>query len=226
MSRLDYYLGIGLVCLALFGGLFVHAKIVSDRNDAQSLAQLQKIYSDAHLKDTQAITKASAAEAQNQKDTAKQLQTIVVERQAPVVPIDYGKIDAMIAQHVGTTAHTETDSAGVAQTTLPTEPLRNFTLDSDSCKLKLSSCATTVANLTQERDALQSDNAALETKADKEEVLLKGGTFWHRVGAGVKHAACGAAGTGIGLAASKSPGVGAGVGLGVFGVCELVASHK
>lgn len=231
VSRAEHYTVVILVAVAIIGGFLWHEKDMSERAASASVAKIQADYAPQQKQDDQVVQDAQAAVAQSQKNLAAQLAAIATQKQQPVEPVDYARIDAMIAQRVGvpqTAVQTTTSTTGQAMTELPTEPLRNYELGCAATTDSLSACTSTNNNLQAEVKAITNENTNLAAEEKQEAKIAAGGSFWHRVGAGLKHGLCGAGAAGAGFAMSKSGGSGeAAIGAaGTFAACELWASRK
>jgi hypothetical protein len=224
-SKLDHYLASIVLAAAIVGGFFLHAKITSDRADRTVLSQVHQQSAIQQKESHEVIAKAQKDAAQEQKDLKARLALLDAQKKIPVVPTHYPQINEMIAEQVQVPV-AQVQTGGNTQgpdTTLPTKNLRDFILSCEAAKDSLASCQKVSVDQQRVVQSLQDENEALKKEVAAEDQVAKGGSFWHRFGVGLGHAACGAAGTGIGAASGKDGVV---VGAATFGVCELILHRK
>ena len=118
---------------------------------------------------------------------------------------------------------TTTTVPGVPVVQIPQVDFAAFQAGAIACQensAKLDACSITLADT-------KSELASTTKQRDADETALKGGTFWTRLGTGMKHAGCGAAGSLVGVGVSQANGSNPVNGLiggtATFGGCEFVS---
>jgi hypothetical protein len=198
------------------------------------------------LKTHDELTKASVSTAVQQKDidalksdeqqTAatlkQQLQVLEAQKSTPATPqqivIDASKLVPSLPQPLQvTTAPVNPqlpDGPQKQQVIIPADDmnaLRNYGVSCQENADKLNACTKTSVDT-------QKQVADLTTQRDTWEKAAKGGSFWHRLGGGLKHSICGAGAAGVGMAMAGSNGAKTSAldALGTLGFCELLVSRK
>ncbi len=203
-----FYAAVVIIGICIAGGFIWHAKAVADATEKQKINVINQTAQAALKTNDQTISVAKDDAATVQKTLAQNLALIAAAKQQPVVPVDYAKIDAMIAARVQAapaSVNTYTDpSTKIPMTTVPTLELRNSELACDATTDNLTACQKTQVDLNTQITALSNQKLALTQEVAAKDKLLKGGTFWHRVRSALKHGVCGAAGVGAGILTSRA----------------------
>lgn len=237
-----FWAAAALLSIAIIAGLIIHGWLSQRGVDRQTVEQIIQQSLPQHQQNEQQVQQGQAdaelarqREADNQKLLAATLAAIAAQKGQPVQPVDYAKIDQMIATHLNVNqnqVHTSTDASGQAVTVVPTQQYRDFQLQCDANKAGLDSCLQSVNNAKAEsagKDtqiaALMADNTLLKQDNKKLQDVANGGSFWKRLARNAKYSICGSGGTASGIAIAEGPGdakTGALVGGGVFGFCALM----
>jgi hypothetical protein len=199
MGTKHFYIGIAVIAIALIGGMALHAYI-SNAVDRARADQVKQDLKPVHEEAQQEKTSAQKAEDVNQKALLATLAAIATQKQQPVQPVDYERIDAMIAARMGVKSETKVDPnlPDAPSTTLPTKNLRDYMLDCDAANVSLTSCRDTVKHAQDELKAEQKDHAATKAELEAARKAMNGGGFltrlrrnakWFVIGGGVGAAA-------------------------------------
>lgn len=231
-STTHFWAGIIVLALAIVGGLLLHGWVANRKSTEQQVQQVNATAAVQTKQDDSKIQQAQQTQVQAQQTLAQQIALINAAKQQPVAPVDYDKIDKMIATHLQTdlvnvTTKTD-DKTNTAETTVPTQAAKDFVLNADATQDQLQSCSTQLQAEQTKNLALTNKVTTQQTQIKATDQVLKGGTFKHRLWVGFKHGVCGAAGAGAGIFAGSHGSVGTGVTVGgmTYGGCEAFFSFK
>jgi hypothetical protein len=206
-----------LLVLLVVGG-------IAWRQDHKALSQSKAVES----AQKPIIAQATADKVVTTSDLTKALAAIQQQRTVVVtVPQAAAAIAQAIpnlpqqvqVQNVPATATTpESQSLVIPQADIPA--FQKYKLDCDESNAKLLACAK---NAVDDKTIL----TATEKERDSWKQTAQGGTFWTRLGSGLKHSGCGAAGGLVGVETAQSrnatPMTGITAGAATFGGCEVLS---
>lgn len=218
-SKFDHYVAVLMLVLSIVGGFWLHAKIEASREVTKIVQQAAPVLK----QDAQAVATAQKDQDSVAAVLATQLAAISKQQVQPVQPVDYARISELIAEQIKVQpqqVQTQTASNGVAETTVPTQQLRDEVLSCQATQDQVTACQKTQTDLKAQVTALTNSNQTLQAEEKKEEQVAKGGSLKHRLLGALKHGACGAVGAGAGLYGGGIEG-----GVAGYGACELLL-HK
>lgn len=192
ITRKELYGIIVVVLLVFIGG----CAYVSSRLAVAKADQVKQDMKPIHEEAAQQKESAVKAEDGNQKALLATLAAIAAQKQQPVAnQVDYDRIAAMIEERMGVHAVVKPDPAlpNAPSATMPAKELRDYMLDCDASKASLTSCRSTVENVTNQLVAETTDHAATKKELVASRTAMKGGSFWTRVKSNGKWLAIGVA---------------------------------
>lgn len=223
----EKHLGLSLLAAAIvFWALHTGSK------PAETVKQITQAAAPTIEKDQALVKKEDSSIAASQKVLEARITELESERLAPqtvIEPVDYEKIDAMIAAQLKVPAAQVQTAASAPdkapETTVDTKALDNYSIGCQESSARAAACALQEGALVSKAQALQDENTQLNQEVKSLSTLDRGGSWLHKLGRTLKTSACGAAGAGVGLGASKAVGSGpAAIGaLATWGVCEFVS---
>lgn len=191
MKPAHIYAAVGILALALVGHAYVSWRI-ADAQAKQVVTDQQPIHQEAEQEKQTAV----ADEKLNQLQLAALLSGIAQQRQQPIKPVDYGKVQDMISAAMQAPAKVapNPDLPDAPSATIAAEKVRNYILDCESNAAKLEACGKSTDNLNRQLVAEVKDHEATKRERDAYKKAAKGGAFWARLKGNAKWFVVGVAG--------------------------------
>jgi len=206
LSTKQIVIAVGILALAIVGGLVLHAYIGS-RESAAQLEQVRKDVSDVNAKAEAVRVSAEKDRADAEKrdaDRAQQLlSTLAAIATQKQQPVSVDELAARITARIPGSGVTPTALDSLPNAPSAQKAISDYVYDCDSCKVERDSLRQAsvnkdvqISDLKTENTQLATQKAGVEKERDAAVTAAKGGTFWHRLKSNTKWMVIGI-GTGI-----------------------------